>query len=104
MKGSDADLIIWDTSAKNTIGAKTQKSIIDYNVFEGFKVSGLPKITISRGDIVWDLNINSVAQPGRGKHIERSSFPPTNATLSTWKELIAPRSKTRDQKLMSIGV
>ena len=83
IKGADADLIIWDPSAETTISAKTQKSIIDYNVFEGFKVSGLPKITISRGDIVWDLNVNSVAQPGRGKHIERSSFPATNAALST---------------------
>ena len=73
-------------------------------MFEGFKVSGLPRITMSRGDIVWDLNANSAAQPGRGKHIERSSFPATNAALSTWKELIAPRSIKRDQKLMPIGV
>jgi dihydropyrimidinase len=104
IKGADADLIIWDPSAGKTISAKTQKSIIDYNVFEGFKVSGLPRITISRGDIVWDLNGNSVATPGRGKHIERPSFPATNAALSTWKELIAPRSIKRDQKLMPIGV
>ena len=77
---------------------------MDYNVFEGFKVSGLPKTTNSRGDIVWDLNVNSVAQPGRIKHIDRSSFPATMAALSTWKELIAPRPIKRDQKLMPIGV
>ena len=104
MKGADADLVIWDPSAEKTISAKTQKSIIDYNVFEGFKVSGLPRITLSRGDVVWDSSTNSVAQPGRGKHIERPSFPAANTALSTWKELIAPRSIKRDSKLMPIGV
>ena len=104
MEGADADIIIWDPSAEKTISAKTQKSIIDYNVFEGFKVSGLPRITISRGDIVWDLGGNSVAQPRRGKHIERPAFPAANQALSTWKELIAPRPIKRDEKMMPIGV
>ena len=35
------------------------KSIIDYNVFEGFKISGLPRYTMSRGDVVWDSSTNS---------------------------------------------
>ena len=104
MEGADADLVIWDPSAKKTISAKTQKSIIDYNVFEGFKVLGLPRYTLSRGDVVWDANENSIAQPGRGQHIERPSFPAANTALSTWKELIAPRSIERDLKLMPIGV
>ena len=104
MKGADADLVIWDPSAEKTISAKTQKSIIDYNVFEGFKVAGLPRYTMSRGDVVWDSGTNSVAQPGRGQHIERPSFPAANTALSTWKELIAPRSIKRDSKLMPIGV
>ena len=104
MTGADADLIIWDPSAEKTIKAENQKSIIDYNVFEGFKVSGLPRITMSRGDIVWDLGGNSVAQPRRGKHIERPAFPAANKALSTWKELIAPRPVRRDEKMMPIGV
>ena len=32
--------------------AKTQQSVIDYNVFEGFEVTGLPRFTLSRGEVV----------------------------------------------------
>ena len=52
MPGADADIVIWDPKAGKTISAKTQMSAIDYNVFEGVKVQGLPRTTISRGEIV----------------------------------------------------
>ena len=32
---ADADVVVWDPKIKKTISATTQKSIIDYNVFEG---------------------------------------------------------------------
>ena len=40
LPGSDADLVVWDPKLSKTISAANQKSIIDYNVFEGFKVNG----------------------------------------------------------------
>jgi dihydropyrimidinase len=102
--GADADLVVWDPILSKTISAQNQKSAIDYNVFEGFDVKGMPRFTLSRGDVVWEAGAGSQAQPGRGKFIKRTAFPPTSQALSTWKELVAPRPVARDPKHMPIGV
>lgn len=104
LPGSDADLVVWDPKLSKTISATTQKSIIDYNVFEGFEVHGRPRYTLSRGDIVWADGRNSQASPGRGKLVRRPPFPAVNRALSTWKELTAPRAVTRTAECMPIGV
>ncbi len=102
--GSDADLVVWDPKLSKTISAANQKSIIDYNVFEGFKVNGLARHTISRGEVVWTHGKNDQAKPGRGKRILRKPFPAVNQALSIWKELTAPRAITRAPEHMPIGV
>ncbi|MBH0237569.1 dihydropyrimidinase [Methylobrevis albus] len=103
LPGSDADLVVWDPKKTKTISAAGQRSIIDYNVFEGVEVTGLPRYTISRGEIVWKDGQNE-AVPGRGKFVARRPFPAVNKALSTWKALTAPRLVTRDPKLMPVGV
>jgi dihydropyrimidinase len=102
--GADADIVVWDPKAGKTISAARQKSAIDYNVFEGFSVTALPRYTLSRGDVVWEAGANSQPQPGRGRKIDRPAFPATSAALSKWKELVAPRPVVRDPKHMPIGV
>ncbi len=104
LPGADADLVVWDPKASKTISAKTQKSAIDYNVFEGFEVTGMPRYTLSRGDVIWETGSNSQPQPGRGQHIKRAANPPVSRALSTWKDLVAPRPVARDAKHMPIGV
>lgn len=104
LPGSDADLVVWDPQLSKTITAANQKSIIDYNVFEGMAVRGLPRYTLSRGDVVWSDGQNSGPRPGRGKFIARRPFPAVNKALSTWKEITAPRSVTRSPEHMPIGV
>ena len=70
LPGADADIAVWDPKAKKTISAKTQLSVIDYNVFEGVKVTGLPRYTLSRGEVVFrDGSVQ--AEIGRGKFIKR---------------------------------
>ena len=96
--------MVWDPKASKTISAKTQKSAIDYNVFEGFEVTGMPRYTLSRGDVIWETGSNSQPQPGRGQHIKRAANPPVSRALSTWKDLVAPRPVARDAKHMPIGV
>ncbi|MBZ0215770.1 MAG: dihydropyrimidinase, partial [Fimbriimonadaceae bacterium] len=101
--GSDADIAIWDPEASKTISAKTQMSIIDYNVFEGFEVTGLPRYTISRGDVVWKDGKLDVKK-GRGRFIPRAPYPTVNKALSKWKELTAPRAVIRTAAHITPGV
>ena len=102
--GADADLVVWDPKATKTISAATQKSTIDYNVFEGFEVKGLSRCTLSRGDVVWAAGQNSQPQPGRGKFISRPAFPSAHQALSKWKALTAPRMVQRDPSNIPSGV
>ncbi|MFD1910797.1 dihydropyrimidinase [Halodurantibacterium flavum] len=104
LPGSDADLVVWDPKASKTITAAGQKSVIDYNVFEGHKVTGLPRYTLSRGAVVWDAGRGSSPQPGRGQHVARPAFPAVSRAYATWKELVAPRPVNRAQEHMPIGV
>ncbi|HEX2018454.1 MAG TPA: dihydropyrimidinase [Aurantimonas sp.] len=94
LPGADADLVVWDPSATKTIAASRQKSIIDYNVFEGIEVTGLPAITLSRGRVAYkDGEIR--ADRGDGRFVERPAGAPVGKALSTWKELTAPRGVER---------
>jgi dihydropyrimidinase len=93
-EGSDADIVVWDPKRKKTISAKTQQSIIDYNVFEGFEVTGLPRFVLTRGEVA--VTENAVdAHPGHGEFVPREAKNPVNRALSTWKEITAPRKIER---------
>ncbi|MFI5011957.1 MAG: dihydropyrimidinase [Hyphomicrobiales bacterium] len=94
MPGADADIVIWDPKAGKTISAKTQMSAIDYNVFEGVKVEGLPRTTISRGEVVYEGGQMS-AKPGRGKFVARQPFPAAARALSDWKKTTAVKKIAR---------
>ena len=94
MPGADADIVIWDPEASKTIKAEKQKSAIDYNVFEGFEVTGLPVMTLNRGEIVFKEG-DVTGETGRGRFIKREANPPVNQALSKWKELTSPRKVER---------
>ncbi|WP_322891164.1 MULTISPECIES: dihydropyrimidinase [unclassified Yoonia] len=92
--GADADLVVWDPEKSKTIMAKSQQSAIDYNVFEGKEVTGLPRFTLTRGHVaVHDGEIRT--REGHGQFIKRAPNTPTNTALSKWKELTAPRPVER---------
>jgi dihydropyrimidinase len=92
--GSDADLVIWDPKASKTISAKKQISRIDYNVFEGFRCTGLPRATLSRGEITW-LDGDLRASAGAGQYVARDPFPAVHVANATWRETNAPRPVER---------
>jgi dihydropyrimidinase len=92
--GADADLVVWDPKKEKTITASAQQSAIDYNVFEGQKVTGLPRFTLSRGHVGFDDG-KVVPKEGHGQFVARAPRPAVNRALSQWKDLTAPRPVTR---------
>ena len=83
-----------DPKRKKTISAKTQQSAIDYNVFEGIEVEGLPRFVLSRGKVsVIEAKVS--AEQGHGKFVGRQPMGAVNRALSQWKEITAPRKVER---------
>ena len=92
--GADADLVVWDPEKSKVISAGTQQSAIDYNVFEGKEVTGLPRFTLTRGHVaVHDGEVR--AREGHGQFVGREARPAVNRALSAWKDLTAPRPVVR---------
>ncbi|RWH73977.1 MAG: dihydropyrimidinase [Mesorhizobium sp.] len=94
VEGADADIVVWDPKRKKTITSKKQQSVIDYNVFEGFEVTGLPRFVFSRGELsIQEAEVK--AKPGHGEFVAREPNAAVNRALSTWKEISAPRKVER---------
>ncbi|MEQ9054851.1 MAG: dihydropyrimidinase [Roseovarius confluentis] len=92
--GADADILVLDPNKEKTISAKSQQSAIDYNVFEGQHVKGLPRFVLTRGHVaIMDGEIRT--EEGHGEFVARPPMTPVNKALSTWKELTAPRKVER---------
>ena len=92
--GSDADLVVWDPEAEKTISADSQQSAIDYNVFEGQRVKGLPRYVLTRGHVA--VNSGKLdSHEGHGEFVAREPRGTVNRALSAWKELTAPRPVER---------
>ena len=92
--GSDADIVVWDPELEKTITADKQQSAIDYNVFEGKHVKGLPRYTLTRGHVAVEEGTmkNKV---GHGEYVKREPYQAVNKALSQWKEVTAPRKVQR---------
>jgi dihydropyrimidinase len=94
VEGADADIVVWDPKKKKKISAKKQQSIIDYNVFEGVELEGLPRFVLTRGEIAVDDG-KVDARPGHGEFVRREPHQAVNRALSKWKEITAPRKIER---------
>ncbi len=92
--GADADILVLDPEKEKTITAASQQSAIDYNVFEGQHVKGLPRYVLTRGQVaVMDGEMRN--EEGHGKFVAREPNAPVNRALSQWKDLTAPRPVER---------
>ncbi|MBO8177738.1 MAG: dihydropyrimidinase [Bacillus sp. (in: Bacteria)] len=71
--GADADLVIFDPNVERTISAATHHMAVDYNAFEGLKVTGEPVSVLCRGDfVVRDKQF--VGKLGYGKYLKRAKY------------------------------
>jgi len=71
--GSDADLVIFDPNEEQTISASTHHMRVDYSMFEGIQVKGVPKTVLSRGRPVIDAG-QFVGRPGNGQFLRRQTY------------------------------
>ncbi|XP_012138424.2 collapsin Response Mediator Protein isoform X1 [Megachile rotundata] len=67
--GSDADIVVWDPNRKRTISAQTHAQAVDFNIFEGMEVHGVPEYVIVEGRVCVDECELKVVH-GFGKFIE----------------------------------
>ncbi|XP_054709836.1 dihydropyrimidinase-like isoform X2 [Uloborus diversus] len=73
--GSDADVVVWDPHASRVISAKTHHLAVDFNIFEGHELRGVPVYVISRGKLVVEDGELHVSQ-GAGKFVPTQPFSP----------------------------
>ena len=50
--GSDADIVIWDPAMKKILEDEDEFSNAKYSSYAGTNVTGFPKTTIRRGEVV----------------------------------------------------
>jgi dihydropyrimidinase len=94
MPGADADIVIWDPAATKTIQAATQVSRIEYNVFEGTALTGLPARVYLRGRLAAEGG-RVVAERGDGRFVSRRPLPPFAAAQRLVKTRTAPQAVAR---------
>jgi dihydropyrimidinase len=92
--GADADLVVWDPKGTRTISAKAHHQKVDFNIFEGMKVTGIPSHTISQGKLVWADGKLKV-EKGAGRYIPRPTFPAMFEAIRRQNELKAPKPVVR---------
>jgi dihydropyrimidinase len=71
--GSDADLVIFDPQKQATISAANHHSKVDYTLYEGTQVTGVPEVVLLRGHVLVE-NDELVAPPGIGQFVKRARF------------------------------
>jgi dihydropyrimidinase len=68
--GSDADIVIYDPAAIQTLSAATHHMNVDYSAYEGWEITGRVDMTLSRGRVVVSGGVLH-GSPGHGKFLPR---------------------------------
>jgi dihydropyrimidinase len=71
--GSDADLVIFDVNQEQVISAATHHMRVDYSMFEGIKVKGVPRTVLSRGKTIVEGG-KFVGKAGSGEFVRRARY------------------------------
>lgn len=75
MPGADADLVLFDPGRSVTLSAATLHQNCDYTPFEGWTVTGWPRMVLSRGEVIV-RDGQFLGRPGRGEYLKRAPDAP----------------------------
>src|SRR5215469_13313996 len=68
--GADADIVIYDPAARQTLSAQAHHMAVDYSAYEGMEISGRVETTLSRGRVVIEDG-EYRGEPGHGRFLDR---------------------------------
>jgi len=68
--GSDADLVIWDPKRKLTYGVEHSQHRTDYNLYQGWELTGFPEKVFLRGNLIVDQE-RWLGRAGMGNYLFR---------------------------------
>lgn len=68
--GSDADVVIWDPERKLTYGVDVARHRTDYNLYEGWELTGFPEKVFLRGELIVDGE-EWMGKRGMGQFLKR---------------------------------
>ncbi len=71
--GSDADIVVFDPNQESVISAQTHHMNVDYNLYEGMKVKGVPQVVVAGGQVVVEDG-KYIGAPGSGRFLKRSAM------------------------------
>ncbi|MER7049821.1 MULTISPECIES: dihydropyrimidinase [Streptomyces] len=70
--GADADIVIYDPHAEQTLSVTTHHMNVDYNAYEGRRITGQVETVLSRGEVVIDQRTYT-GRAGHGRYIPRGT-------------------------------
>ncbi|MBA0052158.1 dihydropyrimidinase [Streptomyces sp. AJS327] len=68
--GADADVVIYDPAAEQTLSAETHHMNVDYSAYEGRRITGRVETVLSRGEPVIEGH-GYTGRAGRGRYVPR---------------------------------
>lgn len=73
LPGADADIVLWDPTRKVEYGIAHAQHRTDYNLYEGWELTGFPEKVFLRGQLIVDKKA-WYGKPGMGRFIKRQTF------------------------------
>ena len=70
-EGLDADVVVYDPNAQQTLSQKTHHMNLDHSAYEGMNITGQVRTVLSHGDVIVDGG-EFFGAAGRGKYLRRA--------------------------------
>ena len=75
LPGADADLVLWDPARRVRYGHEVARHRTDYNLYEGWELTGYPSKVYLRGQLIVDGD-TWLGRPGMGRFQARTANSP----------------------------